>query len=250
MPGVNFDFGGANVLVTGGTSGIGAAIAASYRRAGARVTITGTRPSPSDYDEDLSAYRYMQLDLENRAQVDAVAGAQEDLDILINNAGAAFYASGLDEYDPDVFERSLNLLLAAGYRTARGCRDALARSRFPGGASVVSIGSMSSYFGISVVPGYGSAKTGLIGMTRVLAVEWGKLGIRVNAVAAGIVNTPMNKATLANPAWTVPTLARTPAGRLGEPQDIADPVLFLTSPEAAWITGQMLPVDGGFTVSG
>ena len=248
MNGVNFDYSGAKVLVTGGTSGIGAGIAAAYRDAGAVVTITGTRASAADYDEDLSGYRYVSLNVEDRGQVDAVAAAQEELDILVNNAGIALPSLGLDEFEPDVFERAVTMLLTSAFRMSRGCRDALARSSFPGGASIVGIGSMTSYFGILGVPGYGSAKTGLLGMTRALANQWGPLGIRVNAVAPGLTKSRMNDLT--DPRWTEPTLARTPAGRLGLPEDIAGPVLFLTSPAASWITGQMLPIDGGYTVSG
>lgn len=249
-PTIRFDFSGAAVLVTGGTSGIGAAIAGAYRAAGAEVTITGTRGSASDYDEDLSGYRYLQLDIEDRASIDAVAAAIDRLDILVNNAGFAMPSIGLDEYDPDIFDRAVFMHLNGGYRMARRLVDRLAGSKLPGGASIVGIGSMSSYFGIEIVPGYGAAKTGLIGLTRALAVAWGRRNIRVNAVAAGLTESRMTAATLANPAWAEPTLQRTPAGRLGVPADIAGPVLFLTSAAASWITGQTLPVDGGFTVAG
>lgn len=248
--GLRYDYSGANVLVTGGTSGLGAAIADAYRDAGASVTITGTRASASDYDEDLAGYRYLQLDVENAEQVEAVAAAQTELDILVNNAGLALAATGLDEYDPSVFDRSLTMHLSSAYRMARGCREALSRSGRPGGGAIVGIASMTSFFGIGLIPGYGAAKTGLIGLTRVLAVEWAKHGIRVNAVAAGLTRSRMTSGTFDDPRWTAPTLERTPLGRLGEPRDIAGPVLFLTSEAASWITGQVLPVDGGFTISG
>jgi 3-oxoacyl-[acyl-carrier protein] reductase len=247
---IRYDFAGARVLVTGGTSGLGAAIAGAYREAGAQVTITGTRATAADYDDDLSGYRYLQLDVERSEQVQAVAAAQQDLDILINNAGLALAATGLDEHDPDVFDRSLSMHLSSAYRMAHGCRAALARSKRPGGGAVVGIASMTSFFGIELIPGYGTAKTGLVGMTRVLAVAWAKDRIRINAVAAGLTRSRMTAGTFDDPAWTQPTLDRTPLGRLGEPVDIAGPVLFLTSSAASWITGQVLPVDGGFTVAG
>ncbi|HET8611299.1 MAG TPA: SDR family oxidoreductase [Sphingomonas sp.] len=248
MKGLRFDFEGANVLVTGGTSGIGAAVAAAYREAGANVAITGTRPDASAYDADLSGYRYLPLDVEDAAQVEAVAAAQGKLDILVNSAGLALAGQGLDEYDPAIFERSITMHLTSVYRLARGCSDALARSER--GGAIVNIASMTSFFGIGMIPGYGTAKTGLIGLTRVLAVEWGPRNIRVNAVAAGLTRTRMTAATFDQPAWTEPTLQRTPLGRLGAPEDIAGAALFLTSPAASWITGQVLPVDGGFTVAG
>ena len=247
---IEFDYAGARVLVTGGTSGIGAGIAAAYRDAGADVAITGTRAAASDYDEDLTGFRYHQLDLERSDRIDAVAGAQDGLDILVNNAGLALGALGLDEWEPAVFERSVAMHLGAAYRMAHGCRAALGRSTRPGGGNIIGIASMTSYFGIGMIPGYGSAKTGLLGLTRVLAVEWAAQRIRVNAVAAGLTRSRMTAATFDAPEWTGPTLARTPLGRLGEPGDIAGAVLFLTSSAAAWITGQTLPIDGGFTVSG
>ena len=245
-----YDFGGAHVLVTGGTSGIGAAAAAAYRDAGASVTITGTRPDAASYDVDLTGYCYRRMDSENTADIDAVAASLTRLDILVNNAGMALPSLGLDEYDPAIFERSVNMLLIGAFRMARQVVDLLSESRLDGGASVIGTASMSSYFGMGIVPGYGAAKTGLLGLTRALAVEWGPRGIRVNAVAAGLTRSRMTAGTLAQPEWTQPTLARTPLGRLGEPQDIANAILFLTSPAASWITGQTLPVDGGYTVFG
>ncbi|SFR90516.1 SDR family NAD(P)-dependent oxidoreductase [Sphingomonas jatrophae] len=250
MTGPTWDFTGARVLVTGGTSGIGAAAAAAYRAAGAEVTITGTRGGAADYDADLAGYRYLQLDVEDGASIDAAAAACPSLDILVNNAGIALPSLGLDEYEPEVFARAVNMLLVGAFRMTRQCRDALRASQWAGGAAVVGIASMSSYFGIPIVPGYGAAKTGLVGLTRTLAAAWGADGIRVNAVAAGLTRSGMTAGTFAQEAWTAPTLARTPLGRLGEPDDIASAILFLSSPAAAWITGQTLAVDGGYTVSG
>lgn len=250
MSGIHHDYAGAHVLVTGGTSGIGAATAAAYRDAGADVTITGTRGSAADYDTDLSGYRYLRMDIEDGASIDATASALPRLDILINNAGIALPSLGLDEYEPDVFARAVNMLLVGAFRIARRTVDLLAQSRIEGGASVIGLASMSSFFGIPIVPGYGAAKTGLVGLTRTLAVEWGPRNVRVNAVAAGITRSRMTAGTFAQEEWTAPTLARTPLGRLGVPEDIAGAILFLTSPAAAWITGQTLAVDGGYTVSG
>ncbi|MGA9911149.1 MAG: SDR family oxidoreductase [Paraburkholderia sp.] len=248
-PNIQFDYKDCRVLVTGGTSGIGAGIAAAYRSAGADVTITGTKGALSDYDGDLAGYRYQQLDIEDSNSIDAVAGAIPRLDILINNAGFALPSIGLDEYEPDIFERAVRMHLVGGYRMSRRCAGKLLESTLPGGPSIISIASMSSFFGIDIVPGYGAAKTGVIGLTKALAVHWGGR-IRVNAVAAGLTASRMTATTIANPEWSAPTLARTPSGRLGIPHDIAGPVLFLTSAAASWITGQTLPIDGGFTVAG
>ena len=249
-PNVRFDFKGATVLVTGGTSGIGAGIAAAYRDAGAEVHVTGTRASAADYDDDLSAYRYLHLDVEDTASIDSVAAALSRLDVLVNNAGLALPSLGLDEYRPEIFERAIAMHLTGAYRMAHRCIDKLAASQLPGGGAIVGIASMASYFGIEVVPGYGAAKTGLVGLTRALAVHWARRNVRVNAVAAGLTESRMTAATIANPEWAAPTLARTPAGRHGVPLDIAGAVLFLTSAAASWITGQTLPVDGGYTIAG
>lgn len=250
MTNPSYDFSGAHVLVTGGTSGIGAAAAAAYREAGADVTITGTRGSAADYEVDLHGYRYLRMDIEDGESIDAVTANLSKLDILVNSAGIALPSLGLDEYEPDVFGRAVNMLLVGAFRMAQRSADLLAQSSIAGGGSVIGIASMSSYFGISVVPGYGAAKTGLVGLTRTLAVKWGERGIRVNAVAAGLTRSRMTEGTFAQEDWMAPTLARTPLGRPGEPEDIANAILFLSSPGAAWITGQTLAVDGGYTVAG
>ena len=246
----HFDFSGAKILVTGGTSGIGAGIASAYLAAGAEVTITGTRAGAEDYDTDLAGFQYLQLDLENMAQVDEVAQAQTRLDVLVNNGGIALPALGLNEWDPETFARAINIHLVSGFRLARGCRDALRASALSGGASVIGVASMTSYFGIGMLPGYGAGKTGLLGVTRAMASEWGPVGIRANCVAVGLCESRMTSATIANPEWSAPTLARTPLGRHGTPADVAAAVLFLSSAEASWITGQTLPIDGGYTVAG
>lgn len=248
--GPRHDFSGAHVLITGGTSGIGAACAALLRDAGAEVTITGTRGGPGDYDADLSGYRYLQLDIEDKTNIDAVAASLPRLDVLVNNAGIALPSLGLDEWEPDVFNRAVAMLLNGAFRMAQRTVDLLAQSVIPGGGSVIAIASMSSFFGIPVVPGYGAAKTGLVGLTRTMAAHWGPRGVRANAVAAGLTRSRMTADTFAQEAWTAPTLARTPLGRLGEAGDIAQAIAFLASPAASWITGQTLAVDGGYTISG
>lgn len=248
--GPNFNFSGATVFIAGGTSGIGAAAASLYAKAGAEVTITGTRAKASDYEGDLSAYRYLQMDVEDGASIDNAVSQFKKMDILVNSAGVALPSMGLNEYEPEIFARAVNMLLVGAFRIAERSKPVLAQSQIPGGGSVINICSMSSFFGIPIVPGYGAAKTGLVGLTKTLAVEWGTLNIRVNSVAAGLTRSRMTAGTFEQPLWTTPTLDRTPLGRLGEPDDIANAILFLTSPAASWITGQTLPVDGGYTIYG
>jgi 3-oxoacyl-[acyl-carrier protein] reductase len=246
---ISFDYSGYQVLVTGDSNGIGEGIAQAYLAAGAAVTITGTRPSASDYNKDLSSYHYLPMTATDKNSLQAVADALPALDILINNAGASL-PDGKDEYDPEVFEKAITINLTSNYRLAAALKDKLSASKLPGGASIIGMASMSSLFGIEIVPGYGSAKTGLMGLTRVLGVNYARSNIRVNAIACGLIETNMTAGMLELPELIQPHLDRTPQGRLGKPQDIAGPTLFLTSPAAQYITGQTLVVDGGYSVQG
>ncbi|CAB1370092.1 SDR family NAD(P)-dependent oxidoreductase [Denitratisoma oestradiolicum] len=245
---LKFDYRDAHVLVTGGSNGIGAGIAAAYRDAGAQVIITGTRPRAADYEGDFSGYRYLQLELADSEQIKALADALPRLDILVNNAGCNFAAQ--DESNPAMFDKSVQANLLSPYHLAHACRDKLARSTLPGGASVIGMASMTSYFGVESVPGYGAAKAGIVQMTKTLAVAWARDNIRVNAVAPGFIRSNMMQHFEATPAMHDPVLARTPMKRMGDPRDIAGAVLFLTSAAAGFITGQTLPVDGGYSVVG
>lgn len=246
---ISFDYSGCHVLVTGGSNGIGEGIARAYVDAGAEVTITGTRSAASDYDKDLSAFNYLQMIATERDSIDAACAALSSLDILINNAGASL-PGGRDEYEPDVFETAVAINLTSNYRVIKGVRDLLTASALEGGASVVSMASMSSLFGIEIVPGYGAAKTGLMGLTRALAINYANRDIRVNAIACGLIESNMTAVMMDIPDMIQPHIARTPLGRVGQPADIAGATLFLTSPAAAYITGQTLPVDGGFSIQG
>ncbi len=245
---ISYNYRGAQVLVTGGTSGIGAGIAAAYRAAGADVTITGTRKTAAEYQEDLSGFRYLQLSLTDNAQIAAVAAALPSLDILVNNAGANFMMQ--NEYDPEIFEKGVQVNLTSAYRMSHALKPKLTQSKLPGGASVIGIASLTSYFGVEVVPAYGAAKAGLVQLMKTLSMAWARDGIRVNAVAAGITESRMTAQMLSMPDMMAPVLARTPLGRPGKPADVAGAVLFLTSAGASYITGQTLLVDGGYSIVG
>lgn len=246
---VSFDYTGYTVLVTGGSHGIGEGIALAYLEAGADVIITGTRAQAGDYDTDLSAYTYYQMLATDNASIAALAAAIPKLDILINNAGASL-PGGRSEWEPEVFEEAVQINLTSNFRLAAALKDKLAASTLPGGASIVGMASMTSLFGIEIVPGYGSAKTGLVGLTRVLGVTYARDNIRVNAIACGLIESNMTAGMLDVPEMIQPHLDRTPMQRLGVAADIAGPTLFLTSPLASYMTGQTITVDGGFSVQG
>jgi NAD(P)-dependent dehydrogenase (short-subunit alcohol dehydrogenase family) len=245
---VSFDFSGCSVLVTGGSNGIGRGIAQAYVEAGARVTVTGRKPAATDYDADLSAFAYRQLEVTDAGQIASVVAALDGLDVLVNNAGATF-PDGRDEWQPDAFEDALRINLAGAFRMAQACKPLLLSSALAGGASVVNFASMSSYFAVPMVPGYGAAKAGIVQMTKNLAVTWADQGIRVNAIAPGLIESNMTAAMRGIEELEKPHIDRTPMRRWGTPADIAPAVLFLTSPAARFITGHTLAVDGGYSAA-
>jgi NAD(P)-dependent dehydrogenase (short-subunit alcohol dehydrogenase family) len=240
-----FDFSGSRVLVTGGTSGIGHGVANAFRAAGASVTITGTRAAPDDYATDLAGFDYRQLAMTDRDAIDTFGASLGSLDVLVNNAGANF-PGGRDEWEPDTFEEALAINLSGAFRLTAACRPALTASTASGGASVVNVVSMSAYRAVPIVPGYGSAKAGLLQLTRNLAARWASHGIRVNAIAPGVIDTPMTAPMKDFAALVDEQLVHIPMGRFGQVGEIAPAVLFLCSKQASYITGHALAIDGGY----
>jgi NAD(P)-dependent dehydrogenase (short-subunit alcohol dehydrogenase family) len=209
------------------------------------VTITGTRAEATDYDVDLSGFTYRSLDTADADRVDALVASLGDLDVLVNNAGANF-PGGRDEWEPDAFAAALALNLAGPMRLTTACRERLAASGLAGGASVVNLASLSAFRSVPIVPGYGSAKAGLVALTGNLARRWVTDGIRVNAVAPGVIETPMTAPMAAFPELLASEVAHIPMGRLGSTDEVVGAVLFLCSAAAGYITGHTLVVDGGY----
>jgi NAD(P)-dependent dehydrogenase (short-subunit alcohol dehydrogenase family) len=235
---------GRHVLVTGGTSGIGAGIARAFQSAGARVLVTGLTAAEADAAraDGLDA---SPLDVSDDAAVSAFAGRLErqlsTLDALVNCAGMI---RRRDEHEVDVFAQVVDVNLTGTMRMCAACRPLLAKQ----GGAIVNTASMYSFFGAGHAPGYGASKGGVAQLTKALAVAYAPQKIRVNAVAPGWIRTAITQPVYSDPARSQPILDRTPLGRWGEPEDVAGPVLFLCSPAAAFVTGVILPVDGGYLV--
>ncbi len=240
------DFDGATVLVTGGTAGIGNGIARAFRERGAQVHITGTRASAGDYEgtagSNLEGLRYHQLDVADDVAVAGFAPALDRLDVLVNNAGSVVF--GKQEYEMNTFRGVIDVNLNGLMAMCVRFRDALARS----GGSVVNIASVAAFRATPFNPAYSASKGAVRSLTTSLAAAWGPRGIRVNGVAPGYVATRLT-GPMQDPVLQAASIDRTPLGRWGTPEDMANATLFLASPMAAYITGQVLVVDGGMSLS-
>ncbi len=242
------DLRGKSVLVTGGASGIGFAIARAFEAAHSRVIVVvrneeKLKAAKKEFGEGVS---FIAFDLNNIGHVPELvtraSNAVEQIDILVNCAGTNLkkYALALSnkEYEDIVLTNQTAVFVLT--------REVAKSMVHRGSGSIIMISSMASHYGIPEVVAYTAAKSAVEGMTRALAVEWSPSGVRVNCIAPGFIVTPMSSKALDNdPKRKQRVLARTPMGKLGEPADVANAALFLASSQSKYITGTVLPVDGG-----
>ena len=233
------------VFITGATSGIGEAIAQAFQAEGAHVVATGATDLEVANAHQKSANAgidFRVLDVRDLAAVQSLVGALSELDVVVNCAGVIQRAI---ELEPEAFARTVDINLNGTMRVCAAAREGLKARR----GCIVNTASMLSFFGGGLVPGYSASKGGVAQLTKSLAIAYADDGIRVNAVAPGWIATPLTQALQDDPLRAASILARTPMKRWGTPADVAGPVLFLASSQAQFVTGVVLPVDGGYLIS-
>lgn len=237
------DFSGKQVLVIGGSSGIGNGIAQAFRAKGAKVHICGTRASAADYSlaegSQLEGLDYAQLDVSDSGAIENFKPSFDRLDVLVLAQGAVIYRRG--EFEITGFRKVLEVNLISLMACATRFHPMLRTT----GGSLIIVSSTAAFHSTKGNPAYNASKTGAFGLTRTLGEAWARDGIRVNGIAPGLVDTKMTKVTTSNPKRLEGAIERIPLKRLGTPADMAGPALFLASPLASYIVGQTLVVDGG-----
>jgi NAD(P)-dependent dehydrogenase (short-subunit alcohol dehydrogenase family) len=238
-------FDGKHVLVVGGSSGIGAGIGAAFAARGGTVTVTGAtaeEAARAQADPALDGVRVLALDVRDDAAVAVCIAAIPRIDVLVNCAGII---RRHEEHDPAVFAQVLDINLNGTMRTCSAARPKLAATQ----GCIINTASMLSFFGGGLVPGYSASKGGVAQLTKSLAIAYAPDHIRVNAIAPGWIRTPLTQALQDDAARSASIVGRTPLGRWGTPDDVAGAALLLASPWAGFITGAVLPVDGGYLIA-
>jgi len=234
---------GTRVLVTGGASGIGAGLSRAFSAAGCAVTATGLTEAELTAADSGEGVTLKTLDVRSDAAIAELVAGFDRLDVVVNCAGIAFHQR--EEFDPAVFATVLDVNLTGTLRVCTAAKPLLGAN----GGAILTLASMNSFFGAPGAPGYASSKGGIVQLTRSLAIAWARDGIRVNAIAPGGIETPMTAALRASEHASKRALDRTPMRRWGTPDDLAGAALFLASPAAAFITGAVLTVDGGYAIT-
>lgn len=227
-------------LITGGARGIGFGIASAMLEAGYGVTVTGLTPDEVAAVPAHENLKAVTLDVTSDAEVAACVGGLTRLDALVNCAGMILREG--KEFTIEGFQKVIDVNLTGTMRLCMAARPLLEKQ----GGAIVNTASLWSFFGAPLTPAYTASKGGVAQLTKSLAVAWAP-AIRVNAIAPGWVETELTKAAQADPARSDAIIARTPFGRWGKPGDIGGAVVFLCSEAAGFITGAVLPVDGGYT---
>ena len=240
-------------VVTGGTSGIGAAAAVALSRSGLDVVaLARRRPNPENVgarDGQEGSITYMQADVTNRSSLDDVFTTLEStgrrVQVLVTAAGTNVRAPALEVSGEDV-KRMLDVNLYGTFISFQVLAPLLLHDA---GSRFIAIGSVSGQYGMNLRAVYGATKAGISGLVRSLAIEWAEFGATVNAVAPGVVDTPLTAGYIERfPERARALLDHTPAGRLGTPDDVAAVVAFLASASSSFITGQTIYPDGGLSV--
>lgn len=246
-----FSLHGKTVLITGGSSGIGFNIAQSMISAGATVIITGRREANLiEATQMLGQSAFYEIndvtELEHLpAMVEKVEAQYGPIDILVNNAGINLKKPALEVTDEE-FGRILHTNLNAVFALTRACA---ARMIARQSGTIIMISSMAAYYGLDRVVAYAASKSGVEGMVKVLASEFSKFNVRVNAIAPGFIETNMLRTAMSSdPDRMNKALDRTPMGYFGQPEDIGWAAVFLASEAARYVTGVSLPVDGGNSI--
>jgi 3-oxoacyl-[acyl-carrier protein] reductase len=237
------DFSDKQVLVVGGSSGIGNGIARAFHAKGARVAVCGTRANASDYSPEegshLDGLDYFQLNVSDAGAVEKFNPPLARLDVLVLAQGAVIYRRG--EFRMDGFRSVVEVNLMSLMACATRFHPLLRQTK---GALII-VSSTAAYHSTKGNPAYNASKTGAVGLTRTLGQAWAEDGIRVNGIAPGLVDTKMTKVTTESPKRLEGALLQIPLKRLGTPEDMAGAALFLASPLASYIIGQTIVVDGG-----
>jgi NAD(P)-dependent dehydrogenase (short-subunit alcohol dehydrogenase family) len=249
-----FNLSGRVALVTGGSRGIGQAIAEALGRAGASVAITGRSRSALEATREKLAAIGDVLAVEHDVSVAehckrAVAETFAHfgrIDILVNNAGIEEVRPSL-EVDEALWDRIVDTNLKGAFFCAQAAAAQMSRDQRPG--AIINLCSLTSEVGVPGAAPYGSSKSGLLGLTRALATEWAPLGIRVNAIAPGYFQTALTEVFYKNEDWRKSMLTKIPQGRFGTMADLGGAAVFLASDAAAYVTGQCITIDGGYLAS-